>query len=283
MSLGFQKLKPFFWGSFGCFGVFGASWQYKRRSQKLEYLNTINKCLNENAIECPTILTENEIRNEYKFKKVYLEGIPDYNNEIYIQAGKPPKYSRVDVNEYINGSCYIYTPIKLNNGNIVLINRGWTPIYAINNTINNEKILHKNQNGLCKFEGLIMPFPKLPKNITKFDIKKKIWPYLNNEIINKKLNIENENSTVICHIMNPELNKDMKYPIRLHKNDLIGVSVPPMQHSLYIVLMSMVAIWSFTCVAMYIRNPNLVVNAVKNSQNNRAVQKSWQRLNTQRK
>merc|ERR1719334_1906845 len=88
----------------GGIGAYGGYWQTKRRQQKIDYLDFMQKRITAEPVQCPTTLTEAQLE-ERKMERVFVEGIPEI--------------------EY-NWGGYVYTPITLKSGHTILMNRGWS-------------------------------------------------------------------------------------------------------------------------------------------------------------
>eukprot|EP01084_Bolivina_argentea_P182906 315687_1 len=235
----------------GSIGLYGGYWQTTRRQQKIDYLAFMKKRINAEPIECPTTLTESEL-NERKMERVYVEGIPDFKNEIVVGPDKPPKSSGIHDIEYDWGG-YVYTPITLKSGQTVLMKRGWIKEeYALDCAEPKQNI----DSAYYKFYGLLVPLEFVPEEIEAFDVAKIFWPFIHRLSINTRwenINIPAEQVPVVVTVTDPKTDEDM--PVRMKEKDFMAVKVMPMQHLSYVIFWYAMCGISWFYAYTFWRNP----------------------------
>ena len=222
----------------GSIGLYGGQWQTRRRREKIEYLDFMEKRLNAEPVPCPTSLTEKEL-NERKMEKVYVEGIPDFKNEIVVGPDKPPSSSGINSVEYEWGG-YVYTPITLKNGKTILMNRGWIKEEdALEFPEQKESHLNKYYK-YWRFDGLLVPLDFVPEQIEPFDVAKIYWPFIHRLSINTrwspKIEIPSDQVPVVVTITDPKTKSIGNHiPVRMKDKDFMDVKVSPIQHLSYMI------------------------------------------------
>eukprot|EP00483_Globobulimina_turgida_P004468 UN04477 len=223
---------PYLFMFAGGLGLYGGYWQTNRRQQKIEYLDFMKKRINAEPVKCPTTLTENEL-NERKLERVYIEGIPDFKNEVIVGPDKPPPSSGINAIEY-NWGGYVYTPITLKSGNTILMNRGWI---AEDDALEcpEQKQEEHNTNNNSKywtFYGLLTPLAFIPEQIEPFDVAKIFWPFIHRLSINTRwsnISIPSEQVPVVDTLTGSKSDNN-NIPVRWREKDCMNVRISSMQH-----------------------------------------------------
>eukprot|EP01083_Nonionella_stella_P268625 908253_1 len=143
---------PFALGMAGAGSFFSATYQYNQTKTSEEYLSRISS---DETVPCPNKLTSND-----KYKKVSIKGTIDNRNTIIMG---PHKHD----NEW--GS-YVYSPLKLESGETVIINQGWIPQNKLKKYY--ENTIEKTKPQTKHYEGIVSPQEIEPALF--FEIDKKI-------------------------------------------------------------------------------------------------------------
>lgn len=241
----------------GSIGLYGGIWQTRRRKEKIEYLEFMENRINAKPVECPTSLTEKEL-NERKMERVYIEGIPDFKNEIVVGPDKPPSSSGINSIEY-DWAGYVYTPITLKNGKTILINRGWI---KEEDALDCNELKQNKNDKYWKFNGLLVPLDFVPEQIEPFDVAKIFWPFIHRLAINTrwspKIEIPSDKVPVVVTITEPTNtgNNNNNIPIRMKAKDFMQVKVSPIQHLSYMIFWYSMCGISWFYAYTFLRNPN---------------------------
>ena len=234
----------------GGIGAYGGYWQTKRRQQKIDYLDFMQKRITAEPVECPTSLTEAQL-NERKMERVFVEGIPDFKNEVLVGPDKPPPSSGIHEIEY-NWGGYVFTPITLKSGHTVLMNRGWC---TEDDALDCPEPQQKGE--YSRFHGLLTPLDFVPEQIEPFDVAKIFWPFIHRLSINTRwsnITIPSDEVPVVLTITDPA--PSTKVPVRMKERDFMNVKVSPSQHFSYIIFWYSMAAISWFYAYSFFKNPH---------------------------
>merc|ERR1712228_114172 len=187
--------------------------------------------------------TESELE-ERKMERVYVEGIPDYKNEVYVGNDKPPPSSGINSIEY-NWGGYVYTPITLKSGKTILMNRGWI---SEDDAMDCSELRQDSESPYCTFYGLLTPLEYVPEQIEPFDVAKIFWPFIHRLSINTRwsnINIPPEQVPVVVTVTDPKPPRN-GLPVRMKERDYLAVTVTPSQHLSYVIF------WYSMCAICWI-------------------------------
>eukprot|EP01083_Nonionella_stella_P091319 255301_1 len=246
MNLG----KPLFFIVCGCSGLYGGYWQTQRREAKIAYLDLMKKRINAKPVPCPTTLTADEL-DERKLQRVFVEGIPDFKNEVVVGTDKPPPSSGINAIEY-DWAGYVYTPITLKCGNTVLLNRGWIKEDDALECPEPKQTDSKYQ----KFYGLLTPLQFVPEQIEPFDVAKIFWPFIHRLSINTRwanMNIPSDQVPVVVTVTDPKAQGNK--PVRWKEKDFMAVKTSVSTHTGYIIFWYSMCAISWFYAYTFFRNP----------------------------
>lgn len=267
----FERSRPYFCIVFGIMSFGAAQWQQMRKDKKVEYLTMMEERLTSESIKCPTSLTKDEIDNEYKFKKVLINGDMDTTNSIYISPRKPPYSAGI---KNINTSNpkelggYIYSPVYTKSGEMIIVNQGWIPKEQLPSMDDHDDKDNKQENKnviSVAYEGLITPLkniPKFVKDAANVNINDNVWPFMDDQLLKQRfvdLNDakDDKKGIIVVDVLEPR-NETGTFPHRVQKNDLLMVNIPPIQHSVYVWLMCCCGIACFYYSYHFFKHPRSI-------------------------
>lgn len=144
--------------------LFGLSfWQFERLSWKQDLIKEVTEQSKLASVDIPSYV---ELKGML-YRKVKLKGEFIHNQEIHMYGG-----SREFKGE--NGY-YIFTPMHLEDGRIIVINRGWVPEKK-KLAINRPETIVK---GIVEIEGAIMQSEKKPLYVHDNQPDRNLWFYAN--------------------------------------------------------------------------------------------------------
>ena len=254
-----QRCKPYLCiiAGISSFGL--AKWQQIRKDNKVAYLSLMQQRLSSQSIDCPTSLTDEDINNDYKFKKVRVVGTRNDAHNIYISPRKPPysaNIKNINTNDPKQLGAYIYSPVYTASGDMIICNRGWIP----KEQIPSDNKQTQKETVSISYEGLITPLKNIPqfvKEAANVDINTNIWPFMDNEILKQKFNINEDmeqKELIVVDVLEPQ-NDIGSYPHRVREADLLYVNIPAVQHSVYVWLMCCTGIACFYYAYHFMKNP----------------------------
>ena len=197
-------------------------------------------------------------------ERVFVEGIPDFKNEIVVGNDSPPPSSGINDIEYEWGG-YVYTPITLKNGKTILLNRGWIKeedALECPELKESQPDNYKDKdNKYWRFDGLLVPLDFVPEQIEPFDVAKIFWPFIHRLAINTrwapKIEIPSDQVPVVLTVTDPKTKSiGNNIPVRMKEKDFMGVKVTPAQHLSYIIFWYSMCGISWFYAYTFFRNPN---------------------------
>lgn len=133
------------------------NWQLDRLSQKKFFIQTI-----ETNIKNPPITVDSNIDNIEYYSKIEIEGkfVKDKNIFLYGRRSASPE----------KDGYYLLSPFKTNNGDILLVSRGWIPQSTKDNFSK-----YDQPTEITKIIGITLPNEKRNFLVPQNDLKKNIW------------------------------------------------------------------------------------------------------------
>lgn len=179
-------------------------WQLQRLQWKENLIAEINF-----KTQLPPIKLPEDVNvEEMLYRKVTLQGKYLHENEIYIYGGatKPS-------NEHFY---YILTPLQLNDGRTIIVNRGWVP-EKFKSQKTRESSLIQNE---VKVTGAIMPNEKKGTYTYNNQPKKNLWFYINLDEIGSFINRQVEPFYILAQNNGDSFPKGREVKPTLHNNHL---------------------------------------------------------------
>ena len=135
------------------------SWQVVRLQWKNNLIDNIKHQMSLPEID----LSNTEPKDNDSFRKAKADGTFDHSKEIHLYAG---------AREFKGKDGYrIFTPLKLQNGKFILVDRGWVPAGKKLQNTRPETIIQ----GVVSVSGVIMEGEKKKFFTPENDIKNKMW------------------------------------------------------------------------------------------------------------
>jgi surfeit locus 1 family protein len=182
--------------------LFLSFWQFQRLQWKENLISEITL-----KTKIPTIeLPENINLDEMLYRKVNLKGEFLHDYEMYIYGGttKPS-------NEHFY---YILTPLQLEDGRVIIINRGWIPEKLKDPTTRSSSLI-KN---LVEVTGAVMGNETKGIYIHDNQPEKNIWFYINLEEIASFINIPVEPFYILAQNNGEDFPKGREIKPNLYNN-----------------------------------------------------------------
>lgn len=181
------NFKPKFWPTFFTIPALIlllslSAWQFYRLKIKENLIQQIEKKMSQEEINLPINVDVNGL----EYRKVFLEGEFIHDKEIHVYGGTR-QFKGVQ-------GYYILTPIKLEDGRIVLVNRGWIPEKQKNPSSRVETLL----TGKVKVEGVLMQNERKNLYIHENIPDKNLWFYINLPQIRNHINLPIENYYILA-------------------------------------------------------------------------------------
>jgi len=230
-----------FLGASGFF-VWGGSWQWRRRCEKIDVIEKRHNRLRSNPVACPTSLKTSELEN-LEYQPIAVRGWIDLSKEKIIGARTAPYPLEGDRENIKTWGGYLYCPMKTQEGTTIIVNRGWAPN-------DRRQVAEKEQtfpDGTTKFIGVLRKAEPRSWIMPGVDSSAPSWLFLDKEASIKHfgLDLAEDEYPIILDVLSPQSDED-PWPRRKNIQTFANIAVPPEQHAAYVFIWATLAV-----VALY--------------------------------
>mmetsp|Transcript_5487 Transcript_5487/g.10774 ORF Transcript_5487/g.10774 Transcript_5487/m.10774 type:complete len:310 (-) Transcript_5487:75-1004(-) len=211
-------------------------WQMQRKQWKIDLIDDRKAKLAKEPASFGEVLHARALEDdweEYDFRQVTIEGVLDYGRELLVGPRSPP--SSVDARDAGNrGGYFLVTPMKTDEGPLVLVNRGWVRA-DLKDKVQPEEQL---DDGRCTLTGVLRKGETPSAFIPTRGDSNRTWLYVDPDAMLEqayggeiaKNNSVSSQGTLLLDVLSPE---QTGWPARKVRDEYTKFHTTPEMHTVY--------------------------------------------------